>query len=97
MEVFYGLTRVFAGVGNNTEAVGEIERNGELCRDLKYVRHNGAVALINIERGGDVLLGNYENMQWIPGWCSFPAARRDRSRFLPSIPPMPERTPFTFP
>jgi hypothetical protein len=58
----YGLTRVFAGVGNNAEAVGEIERNSELCRDLKYVRHNGAVALINIERGGDVLLGNYENM-----------------------------------
>ena len=62
MKMLDRLTCAIAAVIDYPEAVLQPLLSGYLGGDLKDMRHYGAVALVYLRRGGDMLLGNDENM-----------------------------------
>ena len=62
MDMFDRLTRIVAGVGNDTEAVGQAKFDGKLCRNFKDVGYISAVCFINAENRLDMNFGDYENV-----------------------------------
>ena len=62
VNVVHTLSCTLAAICNNTEAVVETELLCKLCRNLKNVSDKSRVALVNLSRRLDVLLGDNEYM-----------------------------------
>ena len=62
MQVLNGLSCNIAAVVDNTEAVVKSLLLSNLCGNLKNVRNNCAVALVNLCRRLDMLFRNYKDM-----------------------------------